>query len=252
MSTVVSNVTRSAPALALALLLSAPIPRAWTAEELPKIVRDQLDVVQPAIAKAQAEYARKVRDENAKLIVVIQKAMEKATKAGKLDDALALKSALEQAKSGELLQPFIEPTTGDLLGLAQADTGGMALVTLSIGNPVATLAPNKAAFDNRDYLFSEVAKDLMNLSFVQRSFKEPGACVVKVVAPGLLYVAVGTPSDGLDFAGLGFETTDLKIRSTAGEQSIVKKAVHAGEVITLAPSAIINSFPIWRAPSETK
>ncbi len=223
------------------------------ADELPKIVRDQLDVVQPAIAKAQAEYAKKVRDENAKLIVVIQKAMEKATKAGKLDDAVALKNALELAKSGELLQPFVEPTTSELLGLgAVADANGPAVITLSTGDPVGTLAPNKQAFDNRDFLFSAVAKELMNLSYAQRSFKQPAPCTIKVVAPGVLYVAVGKPGDGLDLASLGFTETDLEIAHAAGHQAIVKKTVRAGETITLPASATINSFPIWKGPAEAK
>ncbi|HYE07473.1 MAG TPA: hypothetical protein VEL07_18295 [Planctomycetota bacterium] len=239
--------------LGTALVAVAAGRLAAAAEELPKIVRDQLEVVQPAIAKAQAEYARKVRDENAKLIVVIQKAMEKATKAGKLDDAVALRNALELAKSGELLQPFVEPTTSGLLGLEAAATdAGPAVITLSSGDPVGTLAPNQPAFANRDFLFSAVAKELMNLSYAQRSFKEPAPCTITVVSPGVLYVAVGAPSDGLDFAALGFTATDLKVKHAAGEQAIVRKTVRAGETITLAASATINSFPIWKGPADAK
>lgn len=216
-------------------------------EELPKIVRDQVDAVKPALAKAFADYSKKVTDENNKLVAAIQKAMEKATKAGKLDDALALKAALEKAKSGELLKSFLEPTTEDLLGTTAPDTATHAIVTLSIDNPVESLAANKQIYDNRDYLISDVPKELQGLSFVQRSFKEPAPCTVKVAKGGILYVVVGVPSDGLDFEKLGFAKTDLKIKAASGEFAVVKKVVKAGEVIELAPSAATCSIPIWKA-----
>lgn len=217
------------------------------AEELPKIVRDQVDAVKPALAKAFADYSKKVIDENNKLVAGIQKAMEKATKAGKLDDALALKDALEKAKNGELLKEFLEPTTESLLGTTAPDTSTMAVVTLSIGNPVESLAANKPLYDNRDYLISEVSKELQGLSFVQRSFKEPTPCTVKVAKGGILYIAVGVPSEGLDFEKLGFAKTELKIKAASGEFAVVKKVVKAGEVIELAPSAATCSIPIWKA-----
>lgn len=230
------------------------------AEEVPKIVQDQLAVVQPALSKAQAEYRKKVQDENTKLISVIQKAMEKATKAGKLDDALALKSALEKAKSGELIKPYLEPSTTDLLGNDLAGGGGsaggaggtdgFAVVTLSTGDPAETLAPNKAIYNNRDYLISEVSKELLGLSFAQRSFKEPTPCTLKVVTGGVLYVAVGVPSEGLDFTGLGFTPTELFIQCATDRLAVVKKTVKAGETITLAPSAKTSSIPIWKAPAK--
>ncbi len=231
----------------LGSLLAAP-----AAEELPKIVQDQLAVVQPALSKAQAEYRKKVQDENTKLIVVIQKAMEKATKAGKLDDAVALKNALEQAKSGELIKPYLEPSVTDLLGNPQGPTvgaggDGPAVITLSTADPVEILVANKAIYNNRDYLISEVSKELQGLSFSQRSFKEPAPCTIKVVSGGVLYVAVGLPSEGLDFAGLGFVATDLFIQCATDRLVVVKKAVKAGETITLAPSAKTSSIPIWKA-----
>ena len=239
---------------AFAILFCFALGR-MSAEELPKIVQDQLAVVQPALVKAQADYRKKVQDENAKLIVVIQKAMEKATKAGKLDDALALKNALEQAKSGELIKPYLEPSTSDLLGnptgTGTGGTGaasdGPAVITLSIGDPVETLAPNKAIYNNRDYLISEVSKELLGLSFVQRSFKEPAPCTIKVVTGGVLYVAVGVPSEGLDLAGLGFVPTDLVVACATDHLAVVKKVVRSGETITLAPTAKTSSIPIWKA-----
>lgn len=229
--------------LPLLMFLLASTP----AEELPKIVRDQVESVKPALAKAFAEYSKKVTDENNKLVTNIQKAMEKATKAGKLDEALALKAALEKAKNGELLKSFLEPTTEDLLGTTSATTETIALVTLSTTDPVETLAANKAAYNNRDYLISEVSKELQGLSFAQRGFKEPAACTIKVVKGGILYVAVGLPSDGLDFGELGFAKTEFKISVPNGQLVVVKKIVKAGDVIELEPSALTSSFPIWKA-----
>lgn len=229
--------------LSLLLSLAALLP----AEELPKVVRDQLETVKPALVKAHTDYSRKVSEENNKLIALIQKAMEKATKAGKLEDALALKDALEKAKSGELLKEFLEPATEDLLGTTAPDTTTHAVVTLSIGNPVGSLAANQPLYDNRDYLISEVPKELQGLSFVQRSFKEPGPCTVKVAKGGILYIAVGVPGDGLDFEKLGFAKTELKIKVATGEFAIVKKVVKAGETIELAPTATSSSVPIWKA-----
>ena len=218
------------------------------AQELPKIVQDQLAVVQPALGKAQAEYRKKVQDENNKLVGVIQKAMEKATKAGKLDDALALKSALEKAKSGELLKPWLEPSTTDLLGNdSAAGDGGPAVITFSTGDPVEALAPNKPLFNNRDYLISEVSNELQGLHFIQRPFKEPTPLTIKVVTGGVLHVAVGDPPDGLDFAALGFEATPLYVQSATGRSPVVRRLVRAGESITLPPSAKTNSFPIFKA-----
>ena len=218
-----------------------------TAEELPKIVQDQLAVVQPALSKAQAEYRKKVQDENAKLITVIQKAMEKATKAGKLDDAVALKSALEKAKSGELIKPWLEPSTTDLLGNDSTAGDGPAVITFSTGDPVELLAPNKPIYNNRDYLISEVSNEMLGLHFIQRGFKEPAPCTLKVLTGGVLLIAVGDPADGLDFPALGFEPTPLYIQSATGRQVIVRKIVRTGDSITLPPSAKVNSFPIFKA-----
>jgi len=217
------------------------------AEELPKIVQDQLAVVQPALTKAQAEYRKKVQDENAKLITVIQKAMEKATKAGKLDDAVALKNALEKAKSGELLKPYLEPSTTDLLGNDAAASDGPAVITFSTGDPVEVLAPNKPIFNNRDYLISEVSNELLGLQFTQRPFKEPTPMTIKVLIGGVLHIAVGDPPDGLDLPALGFEVTPLYVQGAAGRYAVVRKLVRAGESITLPPSAKANSFPIFKA-----
>jgi hypothetical protein len=231
------------PSLLLAMLLAAALPAA----ELPKIVRDQVETVKPALAKAYADYSKKVQEENNKLVAAIQKAMEKATKAGKLDDALALKDALEKARNGELLKEFLEPTTEDLLGTTSPTTDALAVVTLSLGNPVAALAANLPFYDNRDYLISEVSKELQGLSFVQRSFKEPGPCTVKVVKGGILYLVVGVPGDGLDLEKLGFAKTDLHIKAATGEFAVVKKVVKAGETIELAPTATTSTVPIWKA-----
>ena len=229
------------------LLLLGCVVVAYAAEEVPKIVQDQLAVVQPALSKAQAEYRKKVQDENAKLITVIQKAMEKATKAGKLDDAVALKSALEKAKSGELLKPYLEPTTADLLGTDAAVSDGPAVITFSTGDPVELLAPNKPAYNNRDYLISEVSNELLGLHFIQRPFKEPTPCTLKVLTGGVLFIAVGDPPDGLDFPGMGFEPTPLYIQTAACRHVVMRKVVRAGESITLLPSAKSNSFPIFKA-----
>ncbi|MBA3698090.1 MAG: hypothetical protein H0W78_04470 [Planctomycetes bacterium] len=217
------------------------------AEELPKIVQDQLTQVQPALNKAQGEYRKKVQDENNKLITIIQKAMEKATKAGKLDDALALKSALEKAKSGELLKPYLEPSTTDLLGNDTTVSDGPAVITFSTGDPVEVLAPNKQIFNNRDYLISEVSNELQGLHFTQRPFKEPTPITIKVLTGGVLHIAVGDPPDGLDFPALGFEVTSLYVQGAAGRYAVVRKLVRAGESITLPPSAKANSFPIFKA-----
>ena len=234
------------PTRILSLLLMFLLAAA-AAEELPKVVREQVDAVKPALAKAFADYSKKVQDENNKLVANIQKAMEKATKAGKLDEALALKAALEKAKNGDLLKEFLEPTTESLLGTTSPTTDVIAVITLSTADKVETLAPNKAAYNNRDYLISEVSKELQGLSFAQRGFKEPAPCLIKVVKGGILYVAVGIPSDGLDFEDMGFAKTEFKIHVPNGQLAIVKKVVMAGETIELAPSALTNSFPIWKA-----
>lgn len=235
----------SAVSCVVALLLV--MSYATAAEELPKIVQDQLAQVQPALNKAQGEYRKKVQDENNKLIAIIQKAMEKATKAGKLDDALALKSALEKAKSGELLKPYLEPSTTDLLGNDTTVSDGPAVITFSTGDPVELLAPNKPIYNNRDYLISEVSNELSGLHFIQRGFKEPAPCTLKVLVGGVLFVAVGDPPDGLDFPGLGFEPTPLYVQSATGRHVVMRKVVRAGDSITLPPSAKANSFPLFKA-----
>lgn len=222
---------------------------ALAAEELPKVVVDQLEAVTPAIAKAYADFSKKVNDENGKLIIAIQKAMEKATKAGKLDDALALRAALEKAKNGDFIKAYLSPNVDDLLGARAGNppVDAIATVTTSTEDPVETLAPNMPTYDNRDYLFSDVPKELMGLAYLQRPFKEPAPCTVKVVKAGMLYVAVGVPNDGKEFETQGFAKTDLKLSTATGQLLIVKKIVRAGETITLSPNATTNSFPIWKA-----
>ena len=84
-------------------------------DEIPKIVNDQLDQIFPNIEKAKTEYAKKVKAENDKLCKVIESAMSKETKAGNLDNAMALKNALEKAKAGEYITDLLNPPVNDLL-----------------------------------------------------------------------------------------------------------------------------------------
>ena len=116
-----------------------------------------------------------------------------------------------------------------------------------MANPTAILVANAAVYDNRDYLISEVSKELQGLTFVQRSFKEPAPCTVSVIKGGVLYVAVGIPDAGLDLDKQGFTRTGFTVRCTTGELAIVQKTVKTGDSIRLAPTATTSSFPIWKA-----
>ncbi|MBA3936268.1 MAG: hypothetical protein H0X38_02315 [Planctomycetes bacterium] len=235
--------------LAVLLAWFAALAVATAADELPKVARDQLDNSGPALAKAFGDFRKRLLEENAKLVATLQKALEKATKAGNFDEAVAVKKALEQAKSGELMRAFIAPALADPFGdgTLGADPDGPAVVTLSTGDPVGNLAANQPAYSNRDYLFSAVPAALQGFSYAKRPFKEPAACTLKVVGGGVLYVVVGTPPDGLDLPALGFVATDMSVKCTTGHLPIVKKQVRAGETIVLPASAVTNSFPIWKA-----
>ena len=46
---------------------------------------------------------------------------------------------------------------------------------------------------------------------------------------------------------MGFSKTNFKIHIPNGQLAIVKKVVMAGETVELAPSALTNSFPNWKA-----
>ncbi|MBA3683646.1 MAG: hypothetical protein H0W72_00135 [Planctomycetes bacterium] len=234
---------------ASALLLLTMMAAGAAEEPLPKAVLEQIEASKPALDKAFSDYRKKVIDENNKLVALIQKAMEKSTKAGKLDEAIALKSALEKARNGDLLRDYLEPTTADLIGGVGGEprAGAIASVTLSTNDPIAELAVNKPVYDNRDYLISEVPKELLGLTFAQRSFKEPAACTVKVISSGTLYLALGVPNDGKEFEDQGFVKTDLQLKCTTGPLSILRKSVRAGDSITISVMAITNSFPIWKA-----
>ncbi|MEK7415714.1 MAG: hypothetical protein AAB263_20605 [Planctomycetota bacterium] len=84
--------------------------------ETPKVVQDQLNALKPDLDKAKAEYAKKLNVINAKLITFIQAAMIKETKAGNLDNAVALKNALEKAKAGEYVDRILSQPASDMLG----------------------------------------------------------------------------------------------------------------------------------------
>ena len=86
------------------------------AEDRPRVVQEILDSVRANVDRAKAEYGRKVKAENDKVVTQIRKAMEAATKAGKLDEAVALKAALEKAGTGEYLDEMLAVDAGDLLG----------------------------------------------------------------------------------------------------------------------------------------
>ncbi len=98
---------------ALLLLLAAGVQ---AAEDRPKVVQDILDSVRANVDRAKSEYGRKVKIENDKVVAQIRKAMEAATKAGKLDEAVALRAALEKAGTGEYLDEMLAVDAGDLLG----------------------------------------------------------------------------------------------------------------------------------------
>lgn len=84
--------------------------------ENPKVVQDLLDRIKPSIEKAREEYGRKVRLENEKLCKAIESAMSRETRAGNLDNALALKAALEKARNGGFIADLVNPPLEDLLG----------------------------------------------------------------------------------------------------------------------------------------
>lgn len=79
------------------------------------IVDEQVEKIRPNLEKLKSEYSKKVQLENDKLIKVIQGAMEKETKAGHLDNALALKEALVKASAGDYIADILSPPIGDLL-----------------------------------------------------------------------------------------------------------------------------------------
>lgn len=101
--------------LIIPLLILTCLP-ASSAEETPKVVRDIIESVRPNVDKARQEYARKARIENDKIVAQIKKALETATKAGKFDEAIALKAAFEKAGNGVYLDEMINVSATDLLG----------------------------------------------------------------------------------------------------------------------------------------
>lgn len=103
------------------LLLALLAGTALGAEDRPKAVQEILDSVKPNIERAKAEYARKAKAENDKVVAQLKKALEAATKAGKLDEAVALKAALEQANKGAYLDEMLAVDAADLLGDGAAD-----------------------------------------------------------------------------------------------------------------------------------
>lgn len=84
------------------------------AEDL-KVVLDALDLIRPNVEKAKSEYGKKIKAENDRLIAILKKSLEIATKAGKFDDAISIKTALDKAQSGEYLAMMITPPIDDLL-----------------------------------------------------------------------------------------------------------------------------------------
>jgi len=115
------RVQRSRLLASAALLLVLFAGTALGAEDRPKVVQEVLDAVKPALERAKAEYARKAKAENDKVVAQLRKSLEAATKAGKLDEAVALKAALEQANKGVFLDEMLAVDAGDLLGDGAAD-----------------------------------------------------------------------------------------------------------------------------------
>ncbi len=101
--------------LIIPLLILSCLP-ASSAEETPKVVRDIIESVRPNVDKARQEYAKKAKIENDKIVAQIKKALETATKAGKFDEAIALKAALEKAGNGDYLNELLNVSATDLLG----------------------------------------------------------------------------------------------------------------------------------------
>jgi hypothetical protein len=89
-------------------------------EDPSAVVKAQFDLIRPNLERAQAEFGRKVRAENDRLVAALKAAMARETRAGNLDGALALKEAMEKAQAGVYLADWLNPKAEDLLG----DDGG--------------------------------------------------------------------------------------------------------------------------------
>ena len=101
--------------LMIALSLTSCVWLSAGEAETPKVVQDQLNALRPDLEKAKIEYSKKLTVINNKLIASIQTAMTKETRAGNLDNALALKTALEKAKAGDFIDQVLSQPASDLL-----------------------------------------------------------------------------------------------------------------------------------------
>lgn len=83
--------------------------------ELPEAARKALDGMRASLEKARSDYATRVKDENQRLVKILKAEQERQTKAGKLEQAMAVKDMVDRAQRGEYIEPLLNPSAGDLL-----------------------------------------------------------------------------------------------------------------------------------------
>jgi len=108
-------------------------------EQFPAIVIDQFNIIKPNLEKARQEYSRKVKNEHDKFVKAIELSLVRETKAGRFDNAMALRGALEKVKSGDFLAEWLAPVAGDLI--SEAGSGNELIIR---ADKIKSMAPNGA------------------------------------------------------------------------------------------------------------
>lgn len=220
---------------------------ACAAEAEPKLVAEQIEQIRPAVERAKVEYLKKVRAENDRLVRQLETAMQRETKAGNLEGALALKAALERAKDGVYLAELMNPTYEDLLGAAGQPSGAQIELPPHIAS--ATLAEGKTLSPNKSYVFGEVPKELAGLRYAQFNHRESRPYVLKASRAGLIHLAMHRNAPVAEFEKLGFVRTELSLPVTwnAGNLLVMSRRIKAGEEIAIPGDEWVTPIPLWEA-----
>jgi hypothetical protein len=227
----------------VAILMSVAVLAAGEAE--PAIVAEQLAQIRPAIERAKLEYQRKVRIENERLIKILETAQSRETRSGNLEQALAIKDAIEKAKKGVFVEGLMNPTYVDLLEAGVGPREALIEITPRVATDL--LAEGRLLSPNKGYQFAEVPKEFAGLRYAQFNHREPVAYTIKALRPGRIMLAVHRNAPLAEFEKLGFErlATPLAVVWQAGNLAVLGRRLEAGEVITIPADEWVTPVPIW-------
>lgn len=202
------------------LLIFTAISMVYSADiTLPVEVQKAVQSTEAEIAKARQLYEDAAQKSSDKLLIVLKKSQETATKKGDLDTALAIKQKIESIQKGELIASVDEKAKSQ----AGVDLLGSKIVT-SVTNPEKYIIGTWTRADGR-YSFGIQNDGTMNISWGTKPWKVGD----KADAVGTWELFKHEGYVRLTYCG---EYSDIALPLTTGDNKLVDNKIKAETTIS--------------------